>query len=465
MNVRQFVLFALIGFLTIVAAIGIGWVVSEQNTIFSDYLDTYLAIHRFRVILSQSERAMERYLREQSEVDLNLYYELIPSLADLHRTLVRSPSEEVEDYFQLRAIQFGLLAYTTSMNRAASVVGTDEGAPYSHFVRGTRIGRYVDGYAERLLQVRLDVAETDVETLAKRARLATLGAGSATTLLVLVMIAFAVVFSRTVTRPVISLAHSAHEIAEGNLNAPIIKVSTHDEIATLADAFAHMQRNIKELIHDVQGKHELEVRTARLSQSLREAQLLGLQSQINPHFLFNTLNTISRTALFEGASETTDLIQSLARVFRYMLQEPHTTVSLEDELSIVEEYVTLQRHRFHERLSFSLTNEIDEGTVSMPALTIQPLVENAIRHGIEPQEEGGSVSVHCGRDDSHIVIKVCDTGVGMGSVDQALGTASGHIGVSNVRTRLELLHGDSLVFHVNSTPGKGTDVTIRFPAQ
>ncbi len=465
MNIRQFVLFLVIGILTIMVAIGIGWLVAEQNTIFSDYLDTYLAIHRFRVILSQSERAMERYLRERSEADLQRYHELTPSLPDLHRILARSPSNKVEDYFQLRAIQFGLLAYTSSMNRAAAVVGTGDGEAYGHFVRGARIGRYVDGYAERLLQVRLDIAEEDVETLSRRARVATVGAGSATALLLLVMLGFALVFSRTVTRPIISLAHSAHEIAEGNLNAPIITVKTRDEIATLADAFAHMQRNIKDLIHDVQGKRELEVRTARLSQSLREAQLLSLQSQINPHFLFNTLNTISRTALFEGAPETTGLIQSLARVFRYMLQEPHTTVTLEDELTIVEEYVTLQRHRFHERLAFSLTNEIDAGAVSVPALTIQPLVENAIRHGIEPQEEGGVVSVHCGLDDSQVVITVADTGVGMSAPEKAFSDSNVHIGVSNVRTRLELLHGENLGFDIRSKTGEGTLVTIRFPVQ
>jgi len=279
------------------------------------------------------------------------------------------------------------------------------------------------------------------------------------------MVGFSMLFSRTVTRPIVSLAQTAQEISGGNLDAAIIRVETSDEIQILADAFATMQRNVKQLIHDVQGKRELELHTARLSHSLREAQLLGLQSQINPHFLFNTLNTISRTALFEGASETTNLIQSLAQVFRYMLQEPHTTVSLEDELQVVEEYIMLQRHRFHERLEFVLNCRVDARLVSIPALTVQPLVENAIRHGIEPREEGGTVTVDCGLEGSSVVITVADTGVGIASIPDALNGPVDHIGLRNVKTRLGLLHGDDLRFDVSSPPDGGTVVTIRFPAQ
>jgi two-component system, sensor histidine kinase YesM len=465
LNTRQLLLFATIAVLTVVAAVTIGWLVAEQNTIFSDYIDTYLAIHRFRVILSRSDAAMDRYLRDRSETDLETYFELTPTMQELHRSLRQTRSGELEDYFQLRAIEFGLLAYTESMNRAAAAADRGPSEADVHYVRGTQISDYVDGYAERLLQVRLDVAEADVHALSRRARAATAGSAGAVGLLIMVMTGFAVIFSRRVTRPVIALAHAAHEIADGNLSAPIIRVETKDEIETLATAFAKMQRNIRQLISDVQGKRELELRTARLSHSLREAQLLGLQSQINPHFLFNTLNTISRTALFEGASETTELIQSLAHVFRYMLQEPHTTVALEDELRIVEEYVTLQRHRFHERLEFSLSCDANARTVSIPALTIQPLVENAIRHGIEPREEGGRVSVRCGIEDSRVAIVVADSGVGMRSVDTILEGNGDQIGLRNVKTRLELLHGEKLEFAVASTPGDGTVITIRFPVE
>lgn len=459
LNRRPLILFFVIGFLAVIVAVGIGWLVVEQNTIFSDYLDTYLAIHRFRMLLSTSERSMERYFRDREQHALDRHTEIVPTLWSLYRSLESSRSVEIEDYFQLRAISFGLLAYIGSIDRAAA---TDA---YSELVRAMQIRRYVDDYAERLLQVRLDVGEAEVQTLTRRVRAATIGSGSAIGLLLAVMIGSAFLFSRTVTRPIISLAHTAHEIAGGNLSAPTPQVSSGDEIETLADAFALMQHNIQELIHDVQGKRELEVRTARLSQSLREAQLLGLQSQINPHFLFNTLNTVSRTALFEGATETTDLIQSLARVFRYMLQEPHTTVTLHDELAIVEEYVTLQRHRFQERLEFALECEVDPHDVSIPALTLQPLVENAIRHGIEPREEGGMVSVDCRLVDSHVVITVADSGVGMDTADETTRRSSDHIGLRNVRARLELLHGDALDFSVHSTPGSGTSVRIAFPAE
>jgi sensor histidine kinase YesM len=184
---------------------------------------------------------------------------------------------------------------------------------------------------------------------------------------------------------------------------------------------------------------------------------------MNPHFLFNTLNTISRTAMFEDASETTDLIRSLARVFRYMLQEPHATVTLKEELQIVEEYVKLQRHRFHERLSFVLHCEVDPVAVRIPALTLQPLVENAIRHGIEPKEEGGTVTVTCRMAADRMSIAVADDGVGM---EHPTSEPTGdHIGLNNVHTRLQLLHGDELEFSFLSEVGVGTTVTIAFPAE
>ena len=463
LNARQLKLFSVIAGLTVIVAVMIGWLVFRQNALFSGHLETYLGIHRFRVALGATERAMERYQLDGAGEDLAEYEAHVPQLWQLASFLDSTRTEEIEDYFQLRAIRFALGAYLRTMEESQKLRPSEPSAAFASFLRASRIKEYIDGYAQQLLQVRLEVGEEQLATLSRQARLVAALSASVVALLIAAMMLFALVFSRTVTRPIVSLAYTAHEMASGNLNTPIIEVRSGDEIETLAQAFATMQENISRLIEDVQGKRELELRTARLSESLREAQLLGLQAQINPHFLFNTLNTIARTALFEGASETTELIHSLAHVFRYMLQETTATATLADEIQIVEEYVKLQRNRFHERLRFSLSVDQAALEVSIPALTVQPLVENAIRHGIEPQEEGGEVTVTCTREAGQLTIVVADTGIGMPSEKVREQGPTTHIGLHNVKTRLELLHGSELMFTLVSKPGVGTTVTISFP--
>lgn len=463
---RQIALFAAIAVVTIVSGSAVGFLVRAQRTLFADYLDSYLSIHRFRATLSRSTTLMDRFLRESSESELAEYESLLPSLRAMHRDITEASTGLLEDYFQVRAMRFGLLAYRQQMEQAAleHLAGAD--GAYATFVRAQRIARYVDSYAERLLSLRFDIGEAELAELTRRATTISTVSASVMVLLVLSMIVFAIVFARTVTRPIAQLAGIAHRIAEGDLDAPMISVRSRNEVGTLAHAFSTMQTNIRQLITDLEGKRELELRAARLSESLREAQLMGLQAQINPHFLFNTLNAISRTALFEGAKTTTELIQSLSQVFRYMLQQPSSTVSLREELRIAEEYVKLQKQRFHERLEFTLTCDVDADSVRVPALTLQPLIENAIRHGIEPSERGGSIAVACTRSDGNVHISVQDTGLGMVSPEVASSGPEGNgMGLQNVRARLELLHGDNLSFIIHSSEGAGTTVDISFPEE
>jgi sensor histidine kinase YesM len=462
---RHVILFVVIAVLTIASSGAIGLLVQSQRSLFSGYLNAYLTIHRFRMTLTQSANHADRYLRDSSSQQLTEYESELPRIWALYRQIQSSATNLLEDYFQTRAIQFGLLEYFSTVDRALSEQRAGTAGAYATFVRAQRIAAYVDSYAERLLEVRFDVGESELSQLSRRATTITVASGAVMLLLVVAMIAFAFVFARTVTRPITELARTAHAIAEGDLDAPLVEVRTRDEVSTLAEAFSVMQRNIKRLIDDLEGKRELEIRAARLSESLREAQLAGLQAQINPHFLFNTLNAIARTSLFEGAKSTTDLIQSLARVFRYMLQQSSATVSLRDELRIAEEYVKLQKQRFHERLEFNLTCDMDPDTVQLPALTLQPLIENAIRHGIEPSERGGAVSIVCTRTDNLIRITVADTGEGMHAESLPHGPhdAGNGVGLRNVRARLELLFGEQLEFEITSQPRMGTTVTMSFP--
>jgi sensor histidine kinase YesM len=238
-----------------------------------------------------------------------------------------------------------------------------------------------------------------------------------------------------------------------------------------------MSTSIASMLADLKGKAELERRLREeerelmeKERALREAQFISLQDQIQPHFLFNALNTIARMALFEGAAETERLSLALGRLFRYALGAPESMVPLSAELGIVEEYLAFQALRFGDRLTWTISAQTAAKKVLIPRFTIQPFVENAVRHGIEPREEGGGVSVEAHKKGGRLVLRIEDTGIGMASVPKGkgkggIGSELEGIGIANVRKRLELRYGHDAHLSIRSEAGKGTNVLISIPLE
>lgn len=283
--------------------------------------------------------------------------------------------------------------------------------------------------------------------------------------------------SRTITDPIQKLADYAMGIARGNFPDEELEINSAADLHILAFAFNKMAASIQNMITELMEKsnlerklHDEELKNLKISQQLNEARFLALQSQINPHFLFNTLNTIMRKAMFEKAPETTMLIQSLSEIFRYNLQNPKKEVLLEEELEIVKKYVHIQQTRFGPRLGFEIICHDLEG-VEIPRFIIQPLVENAIIHGIEPKVEGGRVRIKAGQRQDVIYLKVIDNGIGISkqqisSILNGTETSKvrGHttaIGINNVRDRLLLYYKNPACFCLWSKPNIGTVITIK----
>jgi sensor histidine kinase YesM len=243
-----------------------------------------------------------------------------------------------------------------------------------------------------------------------------------------------------------------------------------------------MKTSLREWIQTIARNAELEkklnrreLEKARSKRELDRAKFLLLQTQINPHFLFNTLNTISRTALFERADTTVDLIEKLAKVFRYTL-EYRDDVALGEELQFVSQYLAIQEARFGERVRSSVVCPQELMGVRIPPLIIQPFVENAIIHGLEPLEEGGEIEVRVSAGKGRIVITITDTGVGMRASAEGREPDSlppeenpqgrpGHIGMKNVHDRIALYYSGQARFSAGAGPGgKGTLVRLSLPA-
>jgi two-component system sensor histidine kinase YesM len=216
--------------------------------------------------------------------------------------------------------------------------------------------------------------------------------------------------------------------------------------------------------------------------SNRQAQYLALQNQINPHFLYNTLEAIRGDALSAGMANIADITEALATFFRYTISNMDNLVSLEEELANAENYFAIQNYRFGDRISMQV--DIEPGCedcrdFQIPKLTLQPIIENAIIHGLEYQVGPGKVSVHISSDGQRLLIEVTDDGVGMSesvldeinrrlaSPEAAKGSEDkmrkGGIALVNVDNRIKLLFGELYGLRVSSIAGFGTRVEIVLP--
>lgn len=202
------------------------------------------------------------------------------------------------------------------------------------------------------------------------------------------------------------------------------------------------------------------------AQLVTEAQLDALQAQINPHFLFNTLNTIGML-IRTNPDMARRLLIRLASFFRHSLRRNGRFVTLDEELKFVRNYLILEKARFREKLG--VVKKIDKGLLdyNIPVLSIQPLVENAIRHGITPKEGKGTVQISARRiDQGELEISISDDGVGISPevksrvLEPGFGSGSG-VGLSNVHERLKILYGEESGLQIWSEPGIGTTVKFR----
>lgn len=273
-----------------------------------------------------------------------------------------------------------------------------------------------------------------------------------------------------IVRPFLRLERETRLFAEGC--APD---SLFEEEAVF---FSPASRQMWEYLQKMLDSSEL------LKLNKRQAQYLALQNQINPHFLYNTLESIRSEALVAGLNALAEMTEALASFFRYTISKVENLVSVEEELQNCETYFKIQQYRFAERLQ--LTVECDGGereeiyNCRLPKLTMQPILENSIIHGTECKIGTGHLKIHLERTGKLLLIRISDDGVGMDEQTLARmnaqlqksarivasqdGPARGGIALRNVNNRIHLLFGEEYGLRVFSMPGVGTDVEILLPA-
>jgi len=209
--------------------------------------------------------------------------------------------------------------------------------------------------------------------------------------------------------------------------------------------------------NNTRNERKLEAQLALLT----EARLAALTRQINPHFLFNTLNSVS-SLIRTNPEQARKMVYKLSNILRRLLRKQENFSSMREELSFIEDYLSIELVRFGEKLRFQ--KEIDAATldVLVPSMVLQPIVENSIKHGLGPKVEGGTIKLMSRNAGSRLLITVEDDGVGIPEEKLANLFEQG-IGVSNVNERLKVLYGNNFRLSIHSRPGEGTRTEIEIP--
>jgi two-component system sensor histidine kinase YesM len=280
---------------------------------------------------------------------------------------------------------------------------------------------------------------------------------------VLVALIASLFFTGSIAQPVIELRSLMKEAEEGNL-AVRFEGGKEDEIGHLGKSFNTMIEEIQKLI-DMVYKEQ---------QSKREAELRALHEQIKPHFLYNTLDTIQWMAQEHGAGDIVQVVGALTSLFRIGISRGREMISVRDELEHVRSYLIIQKARYEDKFEYSLCVEEKLLPLMVVKLTLQPLVENAIYHGIKERRGPGAIRIEGIERDGMLVLRVSDNGVGMSAEKLAevrsqlitpLGESSqkGGYGVSNVNERIQLSFGSRFGLRFESAPGQGTTVEMLHP--
>ena len=446
------------------------------------------AISRFQGGVESSISVLENYRWENSEPE-----EIIDRLQSAYSTcnawlwrigtsLNSLESVSDEQWVLYSAVDTVYQTYTGLLDELENdlLSGNDAAASQLYYAKVVPCGDYLSQYTLQLLETAIQDSQTTYTTIsALNERITMLQ-----TVVVALCVALGCVIGLMVMRlltPVQQMIAASRAIGKSEFDTPDIPLPKQPEIAQLAESFNIMKHSMAQQVTTLQEKNEIERELHRqktealeLQNRMERSRLQQLRSQIDPHFLFNTLNVIQQTAGTETAYRTQALIMALSHLLRYSLMSNDEQVPLSREVRIVDEYYSIYHVRFGERvrMEWRISDSLDLTETMVPSFILQPIVENAFKHGICPKEEGGVVRIRVNplREKGLLCIRVVDNGVGIqldqlrqlrGALSQP-GERWEHIGIYNVAARLRLLDRNSR-FVIRSHPGRGTAVVLYLP--
>lgn len=423
---------------------------------------------------------LEKYLATTNYDMLVGYHRESQWILDQQERVLNTNGSE-DNYLMLKDIESLTNSFLAAAQRAVQAKRGRNSFEYNRaFNETVRYGENIKWGIERLIAERLATDSRAHQIMLRRLRLLQ-RTGVILVIGALVFSMFITVWmSFRITKPLRKLAGFAETISKGDLSPPPLAVSPdkRDEIAVVTRAFNEMVSSLIRLIGEIKSQSDLEkklqdqeLQNLTMKNFLREAELHALQSQINPHFLYNTLNAGVQLAGIEGAERTAEFIDNLAHLLRYNLKKFGATVTLREEIGNLNRYFRILQTRFGKE-RFEFIQEIDEAATSLtiPNLTLQPLVENSLIHGLEDLERPGRIELIIKDEESYVRIMIRDNGQGippkkleeLNSGKQVTGHTTG-IGLQNVRERLRLFFNEEGLVQIESQENIGTTITLMLP--
>lgn len=241
-----------------------------------------------------------------------------------------------------------------------------------------------------------------------------------------------------------------------------------DEIGQLTMEFNRMTETIHNLIHEV---YLADIQKKDLELKQQQAQLHALHSQINPHFLFNTLESVRMRSLIKGEKETAKIVHNMAKMFRKSISWNQNNVTVKEELELIESFLQIQKYRFGEKLQYTIEADPAVLMYRIPKMVILPFVENASIHGIESSPGAGIIQLFVSMENDKLHIRLTDNGIGMSQakleellsyLDQNTDMGE-HVGMKNAYSRLKLCYKNHFTFDIQTWEGEGTRIQIKLP--
>lgn len=440
-----------------------------SNTMLNELQIRLTQVHRYleTFLDTRDTEAIEGYLRNQQEFSSRLEQlngRLLDDDSMITQKNIRSISKE----------------YIRTADRAVEAKRGRNVVKYKEYYDDAdRLFSYINSYIYSLNSRQLQCNSHNYEALftsLKYSETANLTILCMTSALVTLLV---FLLTRGITDPLQRLAEAAEQVANGSLVAEVSGPVANDEVGIVTAAFNQMVVSLKDNMEQARQRIALESamkeKQLLMEAHLKDTQLKYLQSQINPHFLFNTLNACAQLAMLEGADRTYTYVQNVADFYRYNVRKKDGVATLAEEIGLVDHYIYIINVRFSGEIHF--IKEIEEGVtdVPMPAMILQPLVENSINHGLRDVEWEKKIWLSVYRENNRICVSVRDNGIGI-SPEQTQSILNNDlngnglqehttgVGLRNVIGRLRLFYNRDDVMEITSTgSGMGTEVAVFIP--
>ena len=485
MNLRSKLFLVIVGTMLIIFVVNI-FVYYNLNMIIKQLDDIYIGNVRLNELedaLDSVQNSMAEYLNTKSTDSLDEYYRADQKYQDLLEGLEKKVTDnELKlmeyDIYYMSKNYLKLVGSTIESKRGRNIEKYKE-----HYEEATQIYKYINSHITSLNGYRFRANTESYKELS--ASLEYMEFMSMFIFVVMAIFDVMLVFlvTRNITQPLRELALAADKVSAGELDeVGVVKVHSKDEVGVVTMAFNQMVSSIPgylaRLREGMEKEQLLKEKELMMESHLKDAQLKYLQAQINPHFLFNTLNAGTQLAMMEHADRTYEYIQKVAAFFRYNITE-NDEVTLAQEIQLVDVYVYILNVRFSGDIHF--TKEIESEdllNIKIPGMILQPIVENSVNYGIRDIEREGKIELSVYKVDDNICISITDNGVGM-SQETIQSILSGEykskkseeeskkgngIGLNNVIERLRLYFNNKNNFEIISNGrDQGTEVVITVP--